>query len=1007
MDIANLIIRVTNDGLSAAQRELRRLRDEASRTSDANKKLADGFGEMAKWSAIGLGVLGGGVALATKKAMAFETAMAEVNKTVDFAASDGLANLKSELLDLSKVIPLTFEELAAVTASGGQLGVAEKDLKDFTETVAKMAIAFDMSAADAGDAMAKLANVFEIPISEIDRLGDAINTLSNNSPAKAAEIVNALSRVGGMAKAFGLTSDAAAALTATFIAMGKPAEVAASAVNSMLTTFSTLDMATKSQIIGFQKLGVDIDEFAQRVKVDGKAAIYEFLEAVNELPKADRIGAIASIMGKEYGDDVTMLAGNMSLLNAQMALVGETADSTKNYVGSMQTEFEKMAATSENGMTLFSNRIDAATASIGEAFIPALNDLLTQVAPVIDSITTWAQANPELIKQIVVVTASVLGSIVAIKLFADGIAMAVTTVENLKTAFNLAKIGLTALASPIGLTVIALTALVVAGVLVYQNWDTIKAKAIEIWGAIGSFIGGTIDSIKSYFSNTFPLLTSIVSAQFDAIKNVVMTVLGVIKAIISGDFGAIPNIIGEGLRGAIAIVKGIMSDVLGAIKDAGAKLFNIGRDFIQGFINGIKSIGSSVVGAASSMVGSAIAAVKKKQDSASPSKVTTKLGGDFSQGMANGIKKGAKAVKTEAQRMVEQAIDATKNSIASLQKEIALFGDDSPLASFDFDVNAGKYAGVDPRLIAQNRELIIQYQSLVDLDKQRTESTKALATAREAIQSRFEKMQEYKDSTKTDLQGMLGGIEEEDPLTKLQNQYEERMSVIEKYEQMHTDMLGVQAEARLAVEQSYMNAKRDLMLGQGEALFGDLAGIAKAFAGEQSGIYRAMFAVEKGFAIAQSAIAIQQSVAKAMALGFPQNIPVIGAAVAQGATLLSTIKGIQPQGFKQGGYTGNTGSGQVAGVVHGQEYVFDAASTKRIGVDNLNAMRSGKAANDSGVQITINNNSSARVETSSDGQTITITDVRNEVKRGFTNLQNPNSYESKQINRNVQAPRRR
>lgn len=47
-------------------------------------------------------------------------------------------------------------------------------------------------------------------------------------------------------------------------------------------------------------------------------------------------------------------------------------------------------------------------------------------------------------------------------------------------------------------------------------------------------------------------------------------------------------------------------------------------------------------------------------------------------------------------------------------------------------------------------------------------------------------------------------------------------------------------------------------------------------------------------------------------------------------------------GFRKGGYTGNGGVGEVAGVVHGKEYVFDAESTARIGVANLEAMRAGR-----------------------------------------------------------------
>ena len=519
------------------------------------------------------------------------------------------------------------------------------------------------------------------------------------------------------------------------------------------------------------------------------------------------------------------------------------------------------------------------------------------------------------------------------------------------------------LTSPVTLTIAALVALTAAGVYVYQNWDMIKAKGVEIWGSISSYIGGVIDSIKSYFTNTFPALTAIVSTQFNLVKNVIMTVLGVVKAIISGDFKAIPSIIGDGLKNAVTIVSNLMGQILTTIKDYGAKLFNIGRDFIQGFINGIKSIGSSVVGAASSMVGSAIAAVKKKQDSASPSKVTAKLGGDFSQGMANGIKKGAKAVKTEAQRMAESAINAVEDGISGLQKRIALFGDNSAVSSLLYDINAGDYKGASQSRI---NEYVKQQKALERLglqlkatdsiqarfDKLEDDRAAKRAAATDLIKGRFAQFSKDKASSSDNLQGMLSGLEQESPMGKIQADYEARNALIEKYEQTHTDMINVANEARLASDQAYMDAKRDLMLTQGEALFGDLAGLAKGFAGEQSTAYKALFAVEKGFAIAQSAMAIQQSIAKAMALGFPQNIPVVATAVSQGATLMGNISSINA-GFKDGGYTGNMGVNQVAGAVHGQEYVFDAESTKRIGVSNLEAMSKGKAVGGGDVNISV------------------------------------------------------
>lgn len=291
-----------------------------------------------------------------------------------------------------------------------------------------------------------------------------------------------------------------------------------------------------------------------------------------------------------------------------------------------------------------------------------------------------------------------------------------------------------------------------------------------------------------------------------------------------------------------------------------------------------------------------------------------------------------------------------------------------------------------------------EYKALkVDLD--RLKAVKDLMAANEAMRVSSEA-----------LTGVMDEIAQESPLGKIEADYQRRLEIIDEYESQWTNLVGVHSAERTAIDQAYMDAKRDLMLDQGEAIFGNLAGLSKAFLGEQSGMYKALFAIEKGYTLAKVLLKNKEAIAEAWASApFPANLGAVASTVAGTAGLASAVSGIMP-GFKTGGYTGNMGASQVAGVVHGQEYVFDAQATKRIGVDNLNAMRSGKApAGD--VSINIINNSSARVEASDDGKTITITDVNNAVDRGikrsWTNTGNPNSFESKQLNRNLQAPRRR
>ncbi|UOF80388.1 tail tape measure [Caudoviricetes sp.] len=119
------------------------------------------------------------------------------------------------------------------------------------------------------------------------------------------------------------------------------------------------------------------------------------------------------------------------------------------------------------------------------------------------------------------------------------------------------------------------------------------------------------------------------------------------------------------------------------------------------------------------------------------------------------------------------------------------------------------------------------------------------------------------------------------------------------------------------------------------------------FEGMQRSNINEMAAIGKAAAIANATISMYQSANAAYAsmAGIPGVGPALGATAAAGAIAsgMANIAAIaaQPTGFKTGGYTGNMGPNDVAGVVHGREYVFDANSTSRIGVENLEAMRKG------------------------------------------------------------------
>lgn len=113
--------------------------------------------------------------------------------------------------------------------------------------------------------------------------------------------------------------------------------------------------------------------------------------------------------------------------------------------------------------------------------------------------------------------------------------------------------------------------------------------------------------------------------------------------------------------------------------------------------------------------------------------------------------------------------------------------------------------------------------------------------------------------------------------------------------------------------------------------------------GEQSAMYKAAFVTQKAFAIAQAALQLPMAMGQAMAgLPFPTNLAAVAQVIGLMASITSSITSAAAVGFASGGYTGPGGKYQPAGIVHKGEYVFDQASTNRIGVSQLEALRNGK-----------------------------------------------------------------
>ncbi len=162
---------------------------------------------------------------------------------------------------------------------------------------------------------------------------------------------------------------------------------------------------------------------------------------------------------------------------------------------------------------------------------------------------------------------------------------------------------------------------------------------------------------------------------------------------------------------------------------------------------------------------------------------------------------------------------------------------------------------------------------------------------------------------------------------------ENKFKIQEEYAQKYQDLQQSQHQTQLELYGS--------LLSQASTVWGSMTEMVKSSAGEQSSAYKAMFLMQQAIAIGQAIISTELAATKALELGPVLGIPASTLVRGMGYASVGLIAAQTIAGFSSGGYTGNMGRGDVAGVVHGQEYVLNAAATKRVGVDTLNAINSG------------------------------------------------------------------
>lgn len=324
----------------------------------------------------------GGVASA-KFAIDFEDSFAGVKKTVD-ATPEQLAKIKQGIIDLSTTgidgrgaIPQTTTELNELAAAGGQLGISQENIIDFTEVMAQMGTATNLVGEEGAATLARFQNVMGVGQNEIRNIGSAIVDLGNHSATTESEIAAMALRMGKYGSSVRMSAADVLGYSAALSSLGIEAQMGGSAIGR---TWLSIEKAVANGGEGLKAFakysGKSAEEFKEQWNTDSSGAFNGLLKG---LQSAENLTVALDDLGINNTQDIQAM---MALVNGYDLVTESVNRSNTAYQENtaLQEEFNAKNETTASKLANTKNNIIEAARSIGETMLPSIKDASTTVA---------------------------------------------------------------------------------------------------------------------------------------------------------------------------------------------------------------------------------------------------------------------------------------------------------------------------------------------------------------------------------------------------------------------------------------------------------------------------------------------------------------------------------------------------------------------------------------------------------------------------------------------------
>lgn len=825
---------------------------------------------------------------ATETIVEFDESIANLRKTTGLSA-EAARDLAKTLLEIDTKTSVT--ELLELATAAGRLGVAEDQIRDFVEEVDKLFVALGDDLAGSAEEIAtnigKIVSVFGIEEAEglaegLNKVGSVFNELGANSKANAGFILDFTNRLAGVGPAAGLSVTEVAAFATVLDEAGQSVEVSATTLNQLIPLIG-------KDLPKFAKLaGVSLEEFSKTLKEDAFEAMLQVFEGSKS--------ASGGIEG--LADTLQAVGVDGARASSILGILSNKTDDLRKFQNLANTAFEEGVSLT-NEFNIKNNTLSASTEKLSKAW-----DIW------ILSIDSGEGVISKSIRGLVDLATSALKLGRNQRGLADDFFNLKDEVENLENNITPLLDRYDELQSSTELTKKEQAELD----SIIQTISETLPTAISAFDEYGKAMDISSESARRLISQQQNLL---LIKNAEAIEEQEENLSGLNQEL------RILNRLNKVVNGELLTYNTLAEEFLSATEEE-TIAFQKSTGELQNRKDGVTSLIAELKGLQTQEQRLAAEAKKQQEEAEKARQREADALAKKKREEEEAAKRGKRLTEKEKKELEKREKARKKEQAEILKNQIQVADElrdhrleDNEKELFDIDQHFNKLKelkGISDERIEDLEEARIEARN----EKRKEQNEKEIALEKDKQDKLFENQQEI---TKLENELFFTKVEFAEETTNILG------SLSDRRQQKRIEEAEAQVElAKTGTDAQKKAAEEELKLAK-----------------KQTASQKAFFLIQKGITIAQIVLNAQAEIAaiNAAAAANPANVVTAGGAgvaqsalltgiaVARAAVSIATVVGTTIAGFKEGEYTGDVGVDQVAGFVHGQEYVLDAKTTKK------------------------------------------------------------------------------